>query len=60
MIGLEVIPLSELGRPRIDVTLRISGLFRDMFYNIVSLIDEGVEIIASLDESNEQTTLSCT
>ena len=57
VIGLEVIPLSELGRPRIDVTLRISGLFRDMFYNIVSFIDEGVEIIASLDESNEQNYL---
>ncbi|MDD5186828.1 MAG: cobaltochelatase subunit CobN [Methanoregula sp.] len=49
--GLEVIPAKDLGRPRIDVTLRISGLFRDTFPGLVHMIDEGVEIIASLDES---------
>ena len=54
VIGLEVIPLKELGRPRIDVTTRISGLFRDTFYNLVDMIDEGVEAIASLDESEEE------
>jgi len=48
--GLQVIPLEELGRPRIDVTLRISGLFRDAFPNIVHLIDEAVELVANLDE----------
>ncbi|MDO9036600.1 MAG: cobaltochelatase subunit CobN, partial [Methanoregula sp.] len=51
--GLEVIPAKELGRPRIDVTLRISGLFRDTFPGLVHIIDEGVEIIASLDESED-------
>ncbi|MBN1431375.1 MAG: cobaltochelatase subunit CobN [Methanomicrobiaceae archaeon] len=51
--GLEVIPASELGRPRIDMSLRISGMFRDSFLNLVHMIDEGVEIIASLDESND-------
>ena len=51
--GLEVIPAKELGRPRIDVTLRISGLFRDTYPNLVHMIDEGVEIIASLDESED-------
>jgi len=51
--GLEVIPAKELGRPRIDVTLRISGLFRDTFPGLVHMIDEGVEIIATLDESDE-------
>lgn len=51
--GLEVIPVQELGRPRIDVTLRISGLFRDQFPNLIQMIDEGVEMIASLDESDE-------
>lgn len=51
--GLEVIPLHELGRPRLDVTLRISGMFRDSFPNLVHLIDEGVEMIASLDESDD-------
>nr|WP_319539849.1 cobaltochelatase subunit CobN [uncultured Methanospirillum sp.] len=56
--GLEVIPSKELGRPRIDVTLRISGLFRDSFPNLVYMIDEGVEIIASLDESDDLNYLS--
>jgi cobaltochelatase CobN len=56
--GLEVIPAKELGRPRIDVTLRISGLFRDSYPNLVQLIDEGVETIATLDESEEVNYLS--
>lgn len=56
--GLEVIPLPELGRPRIDVTLRISGLFRDTFPNLIDMIDEGVETIASLDESDEENYLA--
>ena len=51
--GLEVIPAQELGRPRIDVTLRISGLFRDTFPGLVHMIDEGVEMIAGLDESED-------
>lgn len=54
---IEVIPLSELGRPRIDVTLRISGLFRDTFPNLVNLIDRGVRMIAELDESDEENYL---
>jgi len=49
--GLEVIPLAELGRPRIDVTVRISGFFRDAFPNLIDLIDEAVQLVASLDES---------
>ncbi len=53
VVGLEVIPLSELGRPRIDVTLRISGMFRDSFPNLVYLIDDGVEMISKLEESDE-------
>ncbi|MCL2147840.1 MAG: cobaltochelatase subunit CobN [Methanomassiliicoccaceae archaeon] len=57
VVGLEVIPVEELGRPRIDVTLRISGMFRDSFPNLVQLIDEGVEIISSLDESDESNYL---
>ncbi len=51
--GVEVIPLSELGRPRIDVTARISGFFRDAFPNLVGLIDEAVASVASLDEPEE-------
>src|SRR4029453_15054254 len=37
--GFEVVPLSELGRPRIDVTVRISGFFRDAFPHVVALLD---------------------
>lgn len=54
---LEVIPLSELGRPRIDVTLRISGLFRDTFPNLVEMIDRAVRTIADLDESDDDNFL---
>lgn len=46
--GLSVIPAGELGRPRIDVTVRISGFFRDAFPNLVSLLDEAVELVADL------------
>lgn len=52
--GVEVIPCEKLGRPRIDVTVRISGLFRDAFPNIVAMLDEAVEMVASLDEPPEQ------
>jgi cobaltochelatase CobN len=54
MIGLEVIPTSELGRPRVDVTLRISGLFRDTFPNLIESVEEAVNLVASLDESDEE------
>ena len=40
--GLEVIPLDELGRPRIDVTVRISGFFRDAFPHVVAMLDDAV------------------
>ena len=52
--GLEVIPLEELGRPRIDVTLRISGFFRDAFANLVHLVDRGFELVANLPETDDQ------
>ncbi|NPV28081.1 MAG: cobaltochelatase subunit CobN [Firmicutes bacterium] len=51
--GLEVIPLEELGRPRIDITIRASGLFRDAFLNVIHLLDQAVEMVASLDEPEE-------
>lgn len=53
VIGLEVIPLEELGHPRIDVTLRITGLFRDTFPNLIELIDEAVNMAASLEEDHD-------
>jgi cobaltochelatase CobN len=52
--GLEVIPLEELGRPRVDVTLRISGFFRDAFANLVHLVDRGFDLVANLPESDDQ------
>lgn len=53
VIGIEVIPIEELNRPRIDVTLRISGLFRDTFPNLIELVEEAVNIVAALDEDIE-------
>jgi cobaltochelatase CobN len=54
VMGIEVIPLSTLGRPRIDVTLRISGFFRDAFPNLIHLVDEAIRTVAELDEPPEQ------
>ena len=51
--GLEVVPLEELGRPRVDVTVNISGLFRDTFPNLTDMINEAVSMVAGLDESDE-------
>jgi cobaltochelatase CobN len=51
--GIEVIPLAELGRPRIDVTVRISGFFRDAFPHLVRLLDDAVAKVAALDEAPE-------
>ncbi len=51
--GLEVIPLEELNRPRIDVVPRVSGFFRDAFPNLMERIDEAVAMVASLKEPLE-------
>ncbi|MCC3650486.1 cobaltochelatase subunit CobN [Streptomyces sp. S07_1.15] len=51
--GLEAVPLADLGRPRVDVTLRISGFFRDAFPHVIGLLDDAVRLAASLDESDE-------
>jgi len=50
VVGTEVISLTELNRPRIDVTVRISGLFRDAFPNLVKLLNEAIARVAKLDE----------
>ncbi|MGY1685538.1 cobaltochelatase subunit CobN [Geodermatophilus sp. SYSU D00804] len=52
--SLEPVPLDELGRPRIDVTVRISGFFRDAFPHVVTMLDDAVTLVAALDESPEQ------
>jgi cobaltochelatase CobN len=49
--GIDVIPLAELGRPRVDVTVRISGFFRDAFPHVVALLDDAIAAVAALDES---------
>jgi cobaltochelatase CobN len=53
VIGVEVIPLAELGRPRIDVTTRISGFFRDAFPNAIDLLDNATALVVALDEPLE-------
>ncbi|MFE3442990.1 cobaltochelatase subunit CobN [Nocardia sp. NPDC059180] len=50
---LEVISLEELGRPRVDVTVRISGFFRDAFPHVLALLDDAVRLVAALDEPAE-------
>ncbi|MEU5259644.1 cobaltochelatase subunit CobN [Amycolatopsis sp. NPDC021455] len=52
--GIEAIPLAELGRPRIDVTVRISGFFRDAFPHVITLLDDAVRLVASLDEPDSE------
>jgi cobaltochelatase CobN len=52
--GLSVISLEELGRPRIDVTVRISGFFRDAFPHVIDLLDQAVNLVADLDEPPAQ------
>lgn len=54
VIGLEVIPLNELKRPRVDVTGRISGLFRDSMPASVTWLDDAVKIVVDLDEPLDQ------
>lgn len=50
---LEVIPLEELGRPRVDVVVNCSGVFRDLFVNQMNLLDRAVKMAAEQDESDE-------
>ncbi len=50
---LRVVPLEELGRPRIDVTVRISGFFRDAFPHVVAMLDDAVQLVAGLEEPAE-------
>jgi cobaltochelatase CobN len=56
--GFEVLPLAMLGRPRVDVTLRISGLFRDVFPSQIALFAAAVRAVAGLEESGEDNPLA--
>ncbi|MGU9957638.1 MAG: cobaltochelatase subunit CobN [Arenicellales bacterium WSBS_2016_MAG_OTU3] len=49
----EVMPVAALGRPRVDVTLRVSGFFRDAFSNVISLFDAAVKKVAAQDEPSD-------
>jgi cobaltochelatase CobN len=51
--GFSIIPREKLGRPRIDVTIRVSGITRDNFPNCVDVIDEAIQAVASLEEPVE-------
>lgn len=56
--GFEIVPLARLDRPRVDVTVRISGLFRDVFAVQIALFDEAVRAVAALDEDDEWNPLA--
>jgi cobaltochelatase CobN len=56
--GIEILPLAALDRPRIDVTLRISGLFRDIFEAQITLFDMAVRRVAALDEPAKDNPLA--
>ena len=58
VVDFEILPVSVLGRPRVDVTLRISGFFRDAFPNLIDLFDQAVVAVAALDELPEQNPLA--
>ncbi|MEO1001734.1 MAG: cobaltochelatase subunit CobN [Cyanobacteria bacterium J06638_7] len=58
LVDVEVIPLSLLGRPRVDVTLRISGLFRDAFPQLVGWVNRATALVAALEESESDNPLA--
>ena len=56
--GVEVLPVAAIGRARVDVTWRISGLFRDLFPAQIALLDAAVQAVAARDESDEDNPLT--
>jgi cobaltochelatase CobN len=56
--GIEVLPTAAAGRPRVDVTWRISGLFRDLFPAQIALIDTAVQAVAARDEADDENPLA--
>jgi cobaltochelatase CobN len=56
--GFEILPLAVLDRPRVDVTLRISGFFRDAFPGLIDLFDSAVRAVAALDEAAEDNPMA--
>ena len=58
LVDLELIPLQSLGRPRVDVTLRISGLFRDAFPQLVAWFNRATTLVATCDEPDADNPLA--
>jgi cobaltochelatase CobN len=58
--GVEVLPTAAMGRARVDVTWRISGLFRDLFPAQIALIDAAVQAVAAREEDDEENPLAHT
>ncbi len=56
--GYEIVPLAVLGRPRVDVTLRISGFFRDAFPEQIALFDKAIRAIGALDEDDADNVIA--
>jgi cobaltochelatase CobN len=56
--GFEILPLGVLDRPRVDVTLRVSGFFRDAFPGLIALFDSAARAVAALDETEESNPLA--
>jgi cobaltochelatase CobN len=56
--GIDVLPPAAIGRPRVDVTWRISGLFRDMFPTQIALIDAAARVVAERDEDDLENPLA--
>ncbi len=53
VVDVEVMPMSVLGRPRVDVTLRVSGFFRDAFPNVIDLFDTAVRAVSAISADDE-------
>jgi cobaltochelatase CobN len=56
--GIEVLPTAVMGRPRVDVTWRISGLFRDLFPAQIALLDAAIRLVAEREEDNDENLLA--
>src|SRR5262249_55395557 len=53
VLRVQALSLEELGRPRVDVTIHLSGFFRDAFPHLVELLDEAIRMVAALDEPDD-------
>ena len=60
VVDFEVIPVRTLGRPRVDVTLRVSGFFRDAFPNLIELFHQASALVSTLNESSDDNPIAHT